>query len=139
MAKVTGWMKTNKLIAILLVGIVVILVGGIAYMGVAKATDKPEFCGSACHEMAPYHTAWSTGPHKDISCVECHVDSSEMAKLQHKIVALKEVAKHFAGDTSFPRATAADVPDARCIHVTPAPTRRSRASITRPTPRVSRA
>ena len=103
MAQLNGWMKTNRLVAGLIVGLVAVVVLGAAFLGIAKATDKPGFCGSACHEMGPYHDAWSAGPHKDIACIECHVDESQTARLTHKFEAMKEVAAHVTGDNTFPR------------------------------------
>lgn len=114
MARLNGWMRTNSVAAGLIVGTVALVVLGAAFLGIARATDRPSFCGSACHEMGPYHDAWSVGPHKDIICIECHVDESETARLKHKFEALKEVAAHVTGDTSFPRKAPAVVPDERC-------------------------
>jgi cytochrome c nitrite reductase small subunit len=115
MARLNSWMKTNRLVTGLFVGLVAAVVLGAAFLGIAKATDKPGFCGAACHEMEPYHAAWSQGPHKDISCVECHVDESQTARLTHKFEAMKEVASHFKGDTTFPRVAPPNVPNERCL------------------------
>ena len=101
-----------RLIAALAVAALVL---GIGFAGIARATDQPAFCGSACHEMDPFHSAWSTGAHKDISCIECHVDYGTIARMQHKVVALKEVAAHVSGDYAFPQETPAPVPSERCI------------------------
>lgn len=80
----------------------------------ATATDRSGFC-SACHEMQPYYDAWARGAHHShAECVDCHVNAGLPARFAHKFVALKEVAAHFSGDTSFPRPAAPDVPDARC-------------------------
>lgn len=114
MTRVRGWYSRHKAPALILAGILTALILGAAYVGVAKATDQPSFCRAACHEMEPYHAAWSQGPHKDVSCVACHVDPGPVAGLKHKVVALKEVGAHITGDTSFPRAGLADVPDERC-------------------------
>ncbi len=97
------------------IGVVAVVVLGVAFLGIANATDKPGFCGSACHEMGPYHSAWSNGPHKDVACVQCHVDWGQTARLTHKFEAMKEVAAHVSGDTSFPREMPANVPDSRCV------------------------
>ncbi len=122
MARINGWMKTNRLAAGIIVAVVGVMVLG-AFLGIAKATDQPSFCGAACHEMGPYHSAWSTGPHKDISCVDCHVDESPVARVGHKFEAMKEVAAHFTGDITFPRETPPEVPDERCqrCHEDPKP------------------
>lgn len=101
---------------------VVLAVGAACAIGVARYTDRSEFCGSSCHEMGPYHAAWSAGPHRSVACVECHVDSG-LARLGHKVIALKELAVHLAGEVAFPGDTPPDVPDARCVrchrHVDP--------------------
>ncbi|MBI5232340.1 MAG: NapC/NirT family cytochrome c [Coriobacteriales bacterium] len=86
-----------------------------ASLGVARATDSPVFCRSACHEMQPYHNAWAQGPHADVACVECHVDTGTVARLEHKVVALKELQIHVTGDPKFPKATSAEVPNERCV------------------------
>ena len=115
MTRVRGWISRHKAPALILAGVLALLILGASYVGVAKATDQPSFCRAACHEMEPYHEAWSQGPHKDVSCVACHVDPGPVAGLKHKVVALKEVGSHVSGDTSFPRVGLADVPDDRCI------------------------
>lgn len=114
MAHAKAWIARNRFLAIF-GGMALALVLGAAFVGVASATNSPSFCRAACHEMKPYHDAWATGPHKDISCIECHVDPGSVAQLKHKVVALGEVATHFRGDTSFPREVSSEVPGERCI------------------------
>ncbi len=83
--------------------------------GAAIATDASAFC-SVCHEMTPYTTAWSAGPHaEEAECIDCHVDPGIVNRLAHKPAALGEVFAHFRGDTSFPRPERPDVPDSRCV------------------------
>ncbi|MEI7813610.1 MAG: NapC/NirT family cytochrome c [Coriobacteriia bacterium] len=100
-----------RLIAAIAVSVVVL---GVAFAGIARATELPSFCGSACHEMGPFHSAWTTGAHKNISCVECHVDVGTIARMEHKVVALKEVATHVTGDPKFPMEQVTPVPSERC-------------------------
>lgn len=114
MAQAKAWIARNRFFAIL-GGLALAMVLGAAFVGVAGATSSPSFCRAACHEMRPYHDAWATGPHKGISCIECHVDPGAVAQLKHKVVALGEVATHFRGDTSFPREVQAEVPSERCV------------------------
>ena len=64
--------------------------------------------------MSPFHTAWTQGAHKNISCIECHVDVGTVARMEHKVVALKEVATHVTGDYSFPGDQPPPVPSERC-------------------------
>ena len=93
---------------------VALVVAGVAFAGIARATDQPSFCGAACHEMSPFHTAWTQGAHKNIACIECHVDVGTVARMEHKVVALKEVATHVTGDYSFPGNQPPPVPSERC-------------------------
>ena len=66
--------------------------------------------------MVPYYDAWTSGQHAESAqCIDCHVEPGLPARFAHKFVALGEVASHFSGDTSFPRATPPDVPDSRCL------------------------
>lgn len=114
MTRARTWIAANKVLAVALAiaGAVVVVAG---FAGIAKATDQPGFCASACHEMRPYHAAWQQGPHADVSCVSCHVDSGAAARLSHKVVALREVWAHVEGDVAFPLADPAPVPNARCV------------------------
>lgn len=79
---------------------------------VFAATEQPLFC-TTCHEMTPYYTAFNAGAHKNVQCVDCHVDAGLTARLTHKFSALKEVADHFTTKPTFPQPNV-DVPDARC-------------------------
>lgn len=115
MPPLTDWMRSHRATTIAVIGVVAVIILGVAFLAVAKATDQSSFCGSSCHEMGPYHSAWSNGPHKDIACVECHVDSGTVPRLTHKFEALGEVVSHVKGDTTFPRATPPAVPDERCL------------------------
>lgn len=83
--------------------------------GAAVATDASSFCAS-CHEMTPYTTAWSAGPHANgAECVDCHVDPGIASRLAHKPAVLGELFAHFRGDTLFPRPERPDIPDSRCV------------------------
>ena len=108
------WVRSNRLAASLIGSGVVLIVGAVAFLGIAKATDQPSFCGSTCHEMGPYHAAWSVGVHKDVACVECHVDAGQKARLTHKFDAMGEVVAHFSGKARFPLAVPPSVPNTRC-------------------------
>jgi nitrate/TMAO reductase-like tetraheme cytochrome c subunit len=102
------------------VTIIVLVIGVLAFIGIALATDRSAFCDS-CHEMTPYYAAWTTGQHSGhAECIDCHVDQGLPARFAHKFVALKEVWSHFSGDTKFPRPTAPKIPDARCQRCHPA-------------------
>ena len=49
-----------------------IIVGTASYRGVAYM-DTPNFCGQACHVMAPEWAAYRHSPHSTVACTECHV------------------------------------------------------------------
>jgi nitrate/TMAO reductase-like tetraheme cytochrome c subunit len=49
-----------------------IIVGTASYRGVAYM-DTPNFCGQACHVMAPEFAAYHAAPHSKVACTECHV------------------------------------------------------------------
>jgi nitrate/TMAO reductase-like tetraheme cytochrome c subunit len=104
----------NHRVATTLVVLVVFSAMLVAALGVAKATDRPSFCGSACHEMAPFHLAWQRGAHSSVSCIDCHVDAGIPARLTHKVAAVKEVWAHYAQPVTFPLANPTIVPDERC-------------------------
>jgi nitrate/TMAO reductase-like tetraheme cytochrome c subunit len=93
--------------------VVALLLAGAGLLGAIRLTDRPSFCGS-CHEMRPYSTAWNGGPHKSVSCVECHVDPGAVSQATHKVAALREVWVHVTGDPRFPKERV-EVPDARCV------------------------
>jgi hypothetical protein len=107
--------RTRMRALIVALGIVVgTVAGGTGLVALAHATDSSSFCGSACHEMAPYHQAWSGGAHKGIKCIDCHLDPSPTARAEHKFLALQEVVDHVRGAYRFPLLTPPDVPDSRC-------------------------
>lgn len=99
--------------------IAVVVAGGLG-LGAARATDSPDFCRAACHEMRPYVDAWQSSPHSAVSCVECHVEPGTVPRLAHKVTALGEVKSHFFGNPVFPGTPRTRVPDERCVSCHPA-------------------
>jgi nitrate/TMAO reductase-like tetraheme cytochrome c subunit len=98
-----------------IVGIALAVLAVPLLLGASVYTDGSEFCTS-CHEMQPYHEAWTSGPHvNEAECIECHVDVGLAGRLLHKPTALGEVVAHLRGDTSFPREEAPEIPDERCL------------------------
>jgi hypothetical protein len=83
------------------------------FVSASLYTDEPQFCGW-CHEMKPYHAAWAAGAHRNVWCVDCHVSRDLPPRFAHKFAALQEVAAHFSGDTTFPRAKVPVVPNSNC-------------------------
>jgi hypothetical protein len=105
--------KRAAMVAVVLVATLGMAVGG--FSAIAHATDSPAFCESTCHEMRPYHQAWTQGPHKQVSCLDCHVDPGTVARVTHKFISLREVVEHIRGAVHFPLAKAPDVPNSRCV------------------------
>ncbi len=104
---------------------VVLIVGVIAFVAAAQATDASTFCGT-CHEMQPYYDAWTQGHHgTSAQCVDCHVDPGFFPRLTHKFNALSEVWAHFTGYSGFPMPAPPVVPDSRCLQCHPTVTVRS--------------
>jgi nitrate/TMAO reductase-like tetraheme cytochrome c subunit len=49
-----------------------VIVGTASYRGVAYM-DTPNFCGQACHVMAPEWNAYHVASHAGVACTECHI------------------------------------------------------------------
>lgn len=112
MARIRSWYLQRPVVAVLwTIAAVLLLVGTV--VGAAQASDQPSFC-VRCHEMGPYHEAWSQGQHAGVSCVECHVDSGVAPRVAHKFVALGELWKHVTDEPTFPMPEPTEVPDERC-------------------------
>lgn len=94
-------------------GAVIVIALVLTLVASAQATDRSSFC-STCHEMTPYYTAWTEGPHAEVACIECHVDGAAHKRLAHKVTALGEVWAHFTGEPLFPMGTTT-VPNDRCL------------------------
>jgi nitrate/TMAO reductase-like tetraheme cytochrome c subunit len=61
------------LFALLLILGAVGFVGVFASVSLISWTETADFCGR-CHTMAPELQAYHAGPHRDVSCGECHVE-----------------------------------------------------------------
>jgi nitrate/TMAO reductase-like tetraheme cytochrome c subunit len=113
MARIRSWYSENRLLAIVwLIALVIVMFAAI--IAAAYATDHSDFCDS-CHEMTPYHDAWSQGAHAAVPCVACHVDAGAVERLGHKFTAMGEVWVHVTGEPRFPLAENALIPDDRCL------------------------
>jgi len=61
-----------------------VIVGTASYRGVAYM-DTPNFCGQACHVMAPEWAAYHVSSHYGVACTECHIASGVQAYLNAKV------------------------------------------------------
>ena len=50
----------------------VVILAVATYKGV-EVMESTEFCGTACHVMAPEYTAYERSPHSRVKCVACHI------------------------------------------------------------------
>ena len=102
---------------VVIVAMAVVVVGILAFFPVALATDRPAFCAT-CHGMRPFYDAWRQGGHKDVGCVDCHVDAGYPARFAHKFAALQEVYAQWFTKATYPNYNAA-IPNARCVRCHP--------------------
>jgi len=93
----------SSLAAIVLVGAII---AGMHF------TSQPNFC-SSCHEMKSQVTAWSTGPHKDVTCLSCHSTPGTVGYVTAKINGLNQVYVHVMN--KVPETIEANVNPAACI------------------------
>jgi nitrate/TMAO reductase-like tetraheme cytochrome c subunit len=67
-----------------------VIVGTASYRGVAYM-DTPNFCGQACHVMAPEFSAYHAGPHAGVACTECHVSPGVPGYIHAKVNGTKQL------------------------------------------------
>ena len=54
-------------------------------------TESAEFCGNACHTMAPEMARYEESPHANVECVKCHIGPGTSFFVRSKIDGLKQV------------------------------------------------
>jgi nitrate/TMAO reductase-like tetraheme cytochrome c subunit len=101
----TGWRRFGRprfprsrrgLFALLLV------VGGFAAVGIFSGaalihwTETADFCGR-CHQMGPELAAYAAGPHRDVTCGECHVEPGIAGWVKAKINGTKQLVQVITG------------------------------------------
>jgi nitrate/TMAO reductase-like tetraheme cytochrome c subunit len=94
-----------------------IIVGTASYRGVAYM-DTPNFCGQACHVMAPEWHAYHVSPHSSVACTDCHVAPGVPGYVHAKLNGTRQLAMIVLHN--YPRPIMADdkVPpsSATCLH-----------------------
>ncbi|MFN8630558.1 MAG: NapC/NirT family cytochrome c [Chloroflexota bacterium] len=94
-----------------------LVVAGVGFAGVYTSvslitwTETPDFCGR-CHTMAPELQANQAGPHKSVTCGECHVAPGITGWLKAKINGTKQLIDVVLGTypTPIPPPNHADMP-----------------------------
>jgi len=106
-----GKSKRNlkKILLLSLLGVILLLS---ITIGAMHYTSQPSFCLN-CHEMKSQVSAWSTGPHKDVTCIKCHATPGTVGYVKVKVNALSQVYLHFTNQV--PSEIKADVDPAACI------------------------
>lgn len=68
----------------------------ITYMG------TPQFCGQACHSMAPESAAYANSPHSRVECVECHVAPGAAGWVASKTAGIRQLMETVTNTYSRP-------------------------------------
>ncbi len=79
-----------------LLGLVVFAIG--STIGV-EATSRSSFCNN-CHIMEPYYTSWKHSAHKDVECVQCHIEPGAQSFIAAKLNGLGQVVDDALNRTS---------------------------------------
>jgi nitrate/TMAO reductase-like tetraheme cytochrome c subunit len=104
--------KRRSLPALLVVGGILIVVLGVAGVGLWELSSSPLLCNS-CHIMKPYVEAWRTSKHNEVACVQCHYPPGLRDTIWVKYQALTQVAK-WATQT-YSSKPFAEIEDASCL------------------------
>ncbi len=75
------------LLALGLASIVFIVVNVKIY----EYTESSEFCGTACHTMAPEMARYEDSPHANVECVKCHIGPGASFFVKSKIDGMRQV------------------------------------------------
>jgi nitrate/TMAO reductase-like tetraheme cytochrome c subunit len=94
-----------------------VIVGTASYRSVAYM-DTPNFCGQACHVMAPEFAAYQAYPHSHVACTECHIASGIPGFVHAKLNGTKQLIQVTFGTYSRPIMPEGKVPAASvtCVH-----------------------
>ena len=89
-----------------------VIVGTASYRGIAYM-DTPNFCGQACHVMAPEWAAYHVSSHYGVACTECHIASGMKGYLDAKINGTKQLMMVVANNYPQPILAGDKVPPAK--------------------------
>ncbi|MDH5605846.1 MAG: NapC/NirT family cytochrome c [Anaerolineae bacterium] len=72
-----------------------VLVFGVAFLygnvRLYEYTESSEFCGTACHPMAPQFVRYEHSAHANVECVQCHIGPGAESFIKSKINGLRQV------------------------------------------------
>jgi len=64
-------------------------------------TSQPSFC-SSCHEISQPVDSWRVGPHKTVTCLDCHANPGTVGYVTRKFQGLQEVYLHLTNQEPDP-------------------------------------
>jgi nitrate/TMAO reductase-like tetraheme cytochrome c subunit len=79
-----------------------LVIGAFAFAGIWTGitlihwTETADFCGR-CHQMAPELVAYETGPHRDVTCGECHVEPGVTGWVKAKLNGTRQLVQVLTG------------------------------------------
>jgi hypothetical protein len=79
-----------------------LVVGAFAFAGIWTGitlihwTETADFCGR-CHQMGPELVAYETGPHRDVTCGECHVEPGVTGWVKAKLNGTRQLIQVITG------------------------------------------
>ncbi len=79
-----------------------LVVGAFAFAGVWTSvslihwTETADFCGR-CHQMGPELAAYDAGPHRDVTCGECHVEPGVDGWIKAKLNGTRQLIQVITG------------------------------------------
>jgi len=77
---------------VLITAISLVALGSLMYLTM-HYTSQPNFCAS-CHEIRGAVTTWNVGPHKSVTCLDCHSNPGRVGYVIRKVRGLGEVYLH---------------------------------------------
>ena len=94
-----------------------VIVGTASYRSVAYM-DTPNFCGQACHVMAPEFAAYQVYPHSHVACTDCHIAAGAPGFIAAKLNGTRQLLHLALGTYPRPILQAGKVPAASttCVH-----------------------
>ncbi|MCX6612182.1 MAG: NapC/NirT family cytochrome c [Acidobacteria bacterium] len=79
-----------------------LVVGGALTFQAVHYMESNNFCGTACHVMAPEHIAFQNGSHAQVKCVECHIGEGAGNAIRAKLNGTRQLFLILAGTYSRP-------------------------------------
>jgi NapC/NirT cytochrome c family, N-terminal region len=90
------------------VNLAIVLLAG---YGTLHWMETPSFCGQVCHTpMQPQFTAWRSGPHARVACVDCHIGEGAKGFVHAKMGGVRQLVELATNSYSRPIPPGAAMP-----------------------------